>query len=233
MRTAFGLLLLLVFSAIQLRGQISAQKNMPNYNNKPYHFGFYLGINYTDFQIRHEPNLNDVENYFSGVTQTLPGYHVGIISELKLTKYLAIRLNPTFSTTVRRVTFDVYSRTLNRRDYLIRDVESSFIELPLELKLKSKRIDNYQMYLLTGLRYNIDLASNEKVFDPELLKIKINDFSYEFGVGFDIFFEYFKMSPQIKGFFGFADVIVRDDGVYPAGINQLLTRGMLFCITFE
>ncbi|MCH8546562.1 MAG: PorT family protein [Cryomorphaceae bacterium] len=233
MRTAFGLLLVLFVSATQVSGQISAQKNMPNYNNKPYHFGFYLGLNYTDFQIRHEPNLNDVDNYFSGVTQTVPGYHVGIISELKLAKYLAIRLNPTFSTTVRRVTFDVYSRTLNRRDYLIRDVESSFIELPLELKLKSKRIDNYQMYLLAGLRYNIDLASNEKVFDPELLKIKVNDFSYEFGVGFDIFFEYFKMSPQIKGFFGFADVIVRDDGVYPAGINQLLTRGMLFCITFE
>lgn len=233
MRTAFGLLVLLLFTASSVCGQIRAQKNLPNYNTKPYHFGFYLGINYTDFQIRHERNLNDVENYVSGVTQTTPGYHVGIISELKLSRYFALRLNPTFSTTVRRVTFDVYSRTFNRRDYFIRDVESSFIELPLELKLKSKRVDNYQMYLLAGLRYNIDLASNENVFDPELLKITINDFSYEFGVGFDMFFEYFKMSPQIKGFFGFADIMVRDDGVYPAGINQLLTRGMLFCITFE
>lgn len=233
MRTAFGLLLFVLFTTATARGQFRAQKNMPNYNTKLYHFGFYLGINYTDFQIRHEPNLNDVEDYVSGVTQTTPGYHVGIISELKLTRYLAIRLNPTFSTTVRRVTFDVYSRTFNRRDFIVRDVESSFIELPFEVKLKSKRIDNYQMYLLAGLRYNIDLASNEKVFDPVLLKIKINDFAYEFGVGFDIFFEYFKMSPQIKGFFGFADVMVRDDGVYPQGVNQLLTRGMLFCITFE
>jgi hypothetical protein len=212
---------------------ISAQKNLPNYDNKPYHFGFYIGINYTDFQIRHAENINNVDNYVSAITQVSPGYHVGIISELRLAKYFALRLNPTFSTTVRRVTFDAYSRNLNRRDLHVKEVESSFFELPLEFKIKSKRIDNYRMYLLMGLRYNIDLRSNEKVFDQELLKITINDFAYEFGVGFDIFFEYFKMSPQIKGSWGFADVLVRDDGVYPAGIDRLLTRGILFAITFE
>ena len=227
------LLGLFVLFSLNVWGQRGSQLNQPNYDNKPYHFGFYLGINYTDFQIRHAENINDVDNYISAITDVVPGYHVGIISELKLAKYLAMRLNPTFSTTVRRVTFDAYSRNINRRDRFQRDVESSFIEIPLEFKLKSHRVGNYRVYLLGGLRYNIDLASNEKVFDQELLKIKINDFAYEFGIGFDIFFEYFKMSPQIKGSWGFADVLVRDDGVYPQGIDRLLTRGILFAITFE
>ncbi|MCC5915912.1 MAG: PorT family protein [Cryomorphaceae bacterium] len=214
-------------------GQISSQRNLPNYDNKPYHFGFYLGINYMDFQIRHTENINDLENYISAITQTVPGYHVGIISELSLGKYAGLRVNPTFSTTVRRITFDAYSRNINRRDLHVRDIESSFIEIPIEFKLKSFRIDNYRMYLLVGVRYNIDLASNEKVFDQELVKIKFNDFAYEFGVGFDIYFEYFKMSPQIKGSWGFSDILVRDDGLWPQGIDKLLTRGILFAITFE
>ena len=207
--------------------------NMPTYTSKPYHFGFYLGINWYNFHIRHKPNLDEFPGYYSTLTRVDPGYHVGIISDLRLANHLNLRFNPAFAATVRRLEIDTYNPNFLRRQVYIRDVESSFVELPLELKFSSRRIGNYLMYLTGGLRYNIDLSSQEDVLDDELFKIRRNDLAYEVGFGIDIFFEYFKMSPQIKGGFGFANLLVNDGSVYVNNIDKLYTRSVLFCITFE
>ncbi|GCD77066.1 PorT protein [Thermaurantimonas aggregans] len=207
--------------------------NMPTYTSKPYHFGFYLGINWYNFHIRHKPNLDDYPGYYSTITRVDPGYHVGIISDLRLANHLNLRFNPAFAATVRRLEIDTYNPNFLRRQVYVKDVESSFVELPLELKFSSKRIHNYLVYITGGLRYNIDLASQEKVLDDELFKIRRNDFAYEVGFGIDIFFEYFKMSPQLKAGFGFANLLVNDGSVYVNNIDKIYTRSVLFCITFE
>lgn len=207
--------------------------NMPTYTSKPYHFGFYLGINWYNFHIRHKPDLDEFPGYYSTLTRVDPGYHVGIISDLRLANHLNLRFNPAFAATVRRLEIDTYNPNFLRRQVYIRDVESSFVELPFELKFSSKRIGNYLMYMTTGLRYNIDLSSQEDVLDDELFKIRRNDLAYEVGFGIDIFFEYFKMSPQIKGGFGFANLLVNDGSVYVNNIDKIYTRSVLFCITFE
>lgn len=207
--------------------------NMPTYTSKPYHFGFYLGVNWYNFHIRHKPNLDDYPGYYSTLTRVDPGYHVGIISDLRLANHLNLRFNPAFVATVRRLEIDTYNPNFLRRQVYVKDVESSFVELPFELKFSSKRIHNYLVYLTAGMRYNIDLASQEDVLDDELFKIRRNDLAYEVGFGIDIFFEYFKMSPQIKAGFGFANLLVNDGSVYVNNIDKIYTRSVLFCITFE
>ncbi|MGK0639393.1 type IX secretion/gliding motility protein PorT/SprT [Schleiferia thermophila] len=207
--------------------------NLPTYTSKPYHFGFYIGINWYNFHIQHHPDFNQFPGYYSTLTFVEPGYHVGIISDLKLVNHLNLRFNPAFAATVRRLEIDAFNPNFMRRDIYVKDVESSFVELPFELKFSSKRLGNYLVYVTGGLRYNIDLASQEDVQDDELFKIRRHDLAYEFGAGIDIFFEYFKMSPQIKAGFGVANLLVNDGSVYVSNIDRILTRSVLFCITFE
>jgi len=208
-------------------------QNQPTYQSKPYHFGFYIGLNYYDFLIDHEGDLGNYPNFKAAITQVSPGYHVGIISDLRLAHYLNLRFNPTFSTMVRRIEFDAFNPNFNRRDIYLKEIESSFVELPIELKFSSKRIANYNWYVLGGIRYNIDLASQEKVQDDEIFKLTNNDFSYEFGIGIDIYFEFFKMSPQLKAGWGMANLLVDDGSVYVEHIDRITTRSLLFAITFE
>ena len=101
------------------------------------------------------------------------------------------------------------------------------------MKYRSKRVDNYGLYVTTGFKYNLDLSSNENVEDDRLFKIRGNDLGYELGFGIDMYFEFFKFSPQIKATFGVNNLLVQDGTFYVEGIERLETRAILLNFTFE
>ena len=74
---------------------------------------------------------------------------------------------------------------------VFREVESAYIEMPFELKFRGDRVNNHRWYLLTGIKYSLDLASKQDVEDDEFFKLMRNDLGYELGIGIDIYFEYF------------------------------------------
>jgi len=229
------LLITLIFTLViftQAIGQRALQ-NQPRYDRRIIHFGFSIGINYYDFQARPMEDLGALEGYYSIETVTRPGYTIGIISNLRLARFLDLRFIPSFASTTRTLKFDVIEPLSGDRQIVTRDVESSYIEFPFELKYKSERIDNYRLYVLGGFKYNLDLASNEDAEDDRIFKIKSNDLFYEVGFGVDIYFEYFKFSPQIKASFGFANLLVQDDTFYVEGIDILQSRAILINFTFE
>lgn len=216
--------------------EISAQrqiKNLANYNNKKVHFGFSLGLNYYNFHIQQIEDLASVPGYYEAKTVVTPGYNVNIISNFRLAKYWDFRFLPGFAATSRVINFDVIEPLTNERQIIKREIVSSFFEFPFELKYRSKRIDNYGLYVTSGFKYNIDLSSNEKADDDRVFKIKQNDFAYELGFGVDIYFEFFKFSPQIKATYGINNTLVQDGSFFVEGINRLETRAILLNFTFE
>ncbi len=208
-------------------------KNQPKYDRRIVHFGFCIGVNYYDFQVRPIEDLAALGGYYSVETDVAPGYTIGIISNLRLARFLDLRFIPSFAATTRTLKFDVIEPSTQERQIVTREVESSYIEFPFELKYKSQRIDNYRLYVLGGIKYNMDLASNEDSEDDRIFKITSSDLFYEFGFGVDIYFEYFKFSPQIKASFGFANLLVQDDTFLVEGIDLLQSRSILINFTFE
>ena len=87
--------------------------------------------------------------------------------------------------------------------------------------------------MLGGIQYNLDLASKEKVEDDTIFKIARNNVAWEAGVGIDIYFEYFKFSPQLKAQFGVNNILVQDGTLPVTGIDVLLSRSILINFTFE
>ena len=79
----------------------------------------------------------------------------------------------------------------------------------------------------------IDMASQELVEDPRLFRIKRFDLAYEFGFGIDIYFDFFKFSPQIKAVTGMRNMVVPDDTIYTEGVVDLTTRCVLISFQFE
>lgn len=227
-----ALLFLCCVSAVNAVAQ-RLPKNLPNYDKKPVHFGFCVGINYFDFHIQEIKDLAALPGYYSVKSAVSPGYSIGIISNLRLSDYFDLRFIPTFAATERKLYFDVIEPISEKRQTVERSIESSFIEMPLEIKWKSERIKNYRLYVLAGGKYNLDLASKEKVDDDRIFKLRHKDIFYEFGFGVDIYFEYFKFSPQIKASWGVSDLMVRDGTFYVEGIDRLESRAILINFTFE
>ena len=180
-----------------IQAQHSKPKNLPKYDKKPVHFGFCLGIFTNDFKVDPIEDLSSVPGYYSIRTQTEPGYKIGIVTNLRLSDNWDLRYIPSFATCQRNIFFRVDHPITGNLAIVERNVQSSYIENPFELKFKSDRIDNYRWYLLGGIKHSLDLASKKDVEDDNIFKIENNDLAVEFGVGLDFYFEYFKGSKSI------------------------------------
>lgn len=227
---------LLILSAIASQTAFGQQRkllNQPKYDTRPIHFGFSLGISYYDFRPIPKVDLPSVPGFYDVTTKVSPGYNIAIISNLRLNNYMDLRFMPTFSAAVRYISFDYIDPYLNERRIKTHEVESSFILAPFELKFKSERINNHRWYVLGGITYANDLASKEKVEDDTLFKIRRQNVWWDAGVGIDIYFEYFKFSPQIKASFGINDLLVQDGSVPVSGLESLKSRCILINFTFE
>lgn len=213
------------------------QSRSPKYDFKTIHFGFELGINYYDFHVTPSETLQNIQDnqntLYSVDCIATPGFTLLLISDLRLTSFLNLRFTPGISYTQRDMVFDVYNDQLGDFFVAKRQVESTFIEFPLYMKLRGKRVGNARPYLMGGAKYMIDMASQELVEDPRLFRIKRFDFAYEFGFGIDIYFDFFKFSPQIKASTGMRNMVVPDDTIYTEGVVDLTTRCVLISFQFE
>jgi len=230
----FWILIILLGLAGSAEAQFGRLKNNPRYDRKPLDFGFSIGLNYIDFRTRTLADLSaDLPGYYRVYSETSPGYSIRIISKLRLSDHWDLRFSPGYAFTLRTLRFDVLNQFTLQRELVERKIESSFLEFPVYMKFRADRIGNYRMYLLAGPKYNLDLASDEDVQDDRVFKLKRNELNYDLGVGVDIYFEFFKFSPQIIYSFGITNQRVEDDTFLAAGLQGVYTRALLINFTFE
>ena len=79
----------------------------------------------------------------------------------------------------------------------------------------------------------LDMSSIEKITQSGNLKFKKTNYSIDIGFGIDVYFAYFKFSPEIKYSYGIVNVLENQDNEYSNLINELSTRGLLISLTFE
>lgn len=211
-------------------------KNYPQFDRKKFHFGFALGFNTSDF--RYTVNLD------SSVTDSItnieirrqPGFNLGIISSWDIHETVHLRFVPSISFQERLFTYQYYD--LDKKEYLTRDnrLESTYLDFPLMLKLRTKRINNFAAYALGGFQYSLDLASQKDVDqslgDP-IVKIQQHDWAYQVGGGFDFWLPYFKFGIELKLSNGIKNVVIQDNTFFMDPLASLKTQVWWFSLTFE
>lgn len=226
-----SLLYFLLFPFFVYSQNYKAPQNLPNYDRKAIHFGFLIGLNNLDFKIKQNPDQN--ESLFVLKSQNQKGFNMGVVTNLRLNKNFDIRIIPTLSLAERQISYIIEENSISEN--INRKIESTFIEFPVAIKYKSERYNNGRAYVLTGLKYSLDLASLRNINDEglELVKLKQNDISYEIGLGIDFYLSYFKFATEIKGTFGLLNLLKDDDSIYSNSIESLNSRGFTITFTFE
>jgi len=199
---------MLLILPVSLSGQKQKPMNKSWYDEKLLHFGFSLGFNTMDFNIRPSQEYLEIDSVYPEVTRLNPGINIQIVTNLHPSKYIDIRFLPGVSFGQRNVRYYKNQVLYNEQQRL----ESSFLEFPLLLKYKGDRLNNVRPYVITGLNYRYDLAG-KKEFDeerPVYLRIKRSDLYYEAGAGLDFYLTYFKLSVELKMSNGIRNVIVDD-----------------------
>jgi hypothetical protein len=237
-RTLF-LLLIVLLTAGTVSSQSNSADNIPLYYNHKLHFGFTLGTNTADFIIHPSKDLYKMDSLKSITSNSGPGFNIGIVCEYAFMKYLAVRFVPdlAFASRTLNYNFDTPHDTTRGYVNLKKTVESTFVEFPLDLKLRSERLHNFAAYFLAGGKYSLDLASQKDVNNTNtataVVKLKKYDYGVNVGGGIEFFLPYFKLGLELKYTYGFNDLIARDKYIYSTSVEKLQTRMFLFSVTFE
>lgn len=225
---------LLSISAIT-QAQRRVQLNLPKYDLKKYHFGFILGVNQMFFSMNRVPEFDQMDSLY--ILESTPelGFNIGIVSNLRLSENWDLRFIPTLSFGERNIH---YTFLLDDETYFeeTKKIESTHIDFPFNLKFKAKRINNFRAYLLSGVKFSIDLASQarKKEQDEELrVKLERDDMALEFGVGFDFYTRFFKFGTEVKMSYGVRDLLRQEGNIYTRGLEGLNSKIFQISLTFE
>lgn len=235
------LTLLLVTSTFQAQKRWFTRERLSNdatggkgsLDNKLFSWGYFMGFNSYDFKFDYDEFLGD--NDTDILVESSSGFNVGLIADLRLHEHLNLRFEPGLVFTQRDLTFPGLTAP---KDYL-RQVKSTYIHLPLLLKISTKRLNNVKPFIVAGVSTSVNLASNEK--NPEdngegRFRMKTHSNNYEVGFGIDLYLYFFKFTPSIRGVFGLGDELVADDdpnSPWTGNIDKLSTRGIFVNFTFQ
>lgn len=218
------------------KAQRTRMPNNPNYDLKPYHFGFLLGLNNMDFTLKNVQELNTSIDTLYGIEPSPKlGFNVGILANLRLGEYFDLRFTPTLSFGERNINYFIkFNNTVFSE--VNKKIESTYLEFPLELKYKSKRLINSRAYLIGGAKYILDLASQAKKKEENediIVKLRRDDIMLSLGVGFDFYLTYFKFATELKMSWGMKNLLIYENNVYTDGIERLRNKMLQISFTFE
>lgn len=225
----------------------SAQNWGGGVDDEPFHFGFTFQYISSEYKILKKPDWRtpfpDPEGEFAPTSflrsissKPSAGFGIGFVVNKRLGENADIRFTPVLVFNDRSLDYE-YD---NPADNNVKKVQTTLVEFPVGIKLKSNRQNNYRVYVLAGAKYSTDISSKKKTdnalqTDPKekWLNNERKYLSYEAGFGLDLYFEYFKMSPEIKLSYATNNALVDEPTRYATPIDRLLLRHVTFSLFFE
>jgi Outer membrane protein beta-barrel domain len=211
-------------------------QNIPNFDLRPFHFGFLLGYNTSDFFMRLDPSAPFADSVLVIDHSRQPGFNLGIVSSFNMTPNLSVRFIPSLSFQDR-----ILSYRFRRADGTIaafeKPIESTWLEFPVLLKMRSDRINNFAVYVIAGGKFSIDMASqkdvNQDLDEETVIKLVKNDYSAEVGGGADMFLPYFKFGVELKMGIGIPNILIDDETRFSTPLQSLRSKTWTVTLTFE
>jgi len=209
------LIILLMLFTLSVFSQVEHPRNLTSFDLKRIHFGFTVGVNMMD--VGFTRNYEAVNFRYADLSYLQPGFQVSIVSDLRLNKNWNLRFLPGISFGSREIWFYEYNDGVVGDPVEIPHVANpvalgpAFLDFPLLLKYRSKRVNNYRPYVVAGLNFRYDMSAKKPgVYDSdsdEFLKFRRGDLYLEFGFGVDNYLKYFKFAPELKVAIGLMNMI--------------------------
>ena len=210
---------------------LRAQEINPLYDIQKVHFGFSIIGNYGKLKYTTAPDFLDNDTVQQINTKSFPGFGVGGIMNIRLAKYWDFRT---------MVNIQFVERHLEYRfkggDIQLAKINSTYMEIPFLLKYKSKRNKNARLYWVGGATYRYDFASDintDRSNTKPIVALYPATFSYDIGAGLDLYFPYFKFSPEIRISNGVGNALAKDPFIYASSLSKVSPKLVQFFLHFE
>ena len=209
--------------------------NLEAYDKGLFHFGFSLGIDIVDANLKtrenyERPNISPSNQVMEIYSKPTPAFNVGIVANMRMGNYFDLRFIPSFSIAhdinlYYRFAKDVPDPNSKKGSWsksILRKIECHYINFPLLVKFKSSRMHNVRIYVLAGAQVGINMmsAKNNKIpiadsdEKVEIIPIiKPYDVQVKGGFGFDFYTTYFKCTAEFNVSFGVMNMLENEKGI--------------------
>ena len=235
MRKLLLIAIIIITSTFASNAQLERAKNLPKYDFQSIHFGMALGANSMDFTIHNSSKFFLLDSVYSVENVPKVGFNINIVSNLNLHKYWSVRFMPGLLFGQRNMEYMIFNHKDSVFEKTLMKIESTFLDFPLLLKYKSKRLNNFRPYLIGGGSVMYDLAAQKRVDYSQgaMIKLKRFNYNYELGFGTDFFLQYFKFAMEVKFVVGMNNVLVPDNTQYTTSIERMNSKMIIFSFLFE
>jgi len=211
-----------------LVAQKQGLKNIPYIDQRRLHYGFALGVDMSDITFMHTG-----KEWFAECPSINPAFCVGLMGDLAFTENLSLRCSPMLYFLSRNISFI----NENSNATIKQDLKSCIIEVPMSLKIATRRLNNYRPYILAGAHVRYDLSKEKE--SP----IVFNRFDYgiHISMGCDSYLPFFKLCPELRFNLGLADMIdhtrkgLKDETLmqYTNAISKARNKSISLILFFE
>ena len=234
-RTIVALAALLLAGA-RAEAQLRDNLNLPDHDSKPFYLGIGFMYEQSHFQVSAHPKFLQSDSVLYVNPLNTGGFGVSGMFTFHVMDHLEFRLAfPEFIFASNSLSYHVNYPPTGETVLATKQIQSLLLGFPAHVKFLSDRINNFRVYMLGGINYQYDLASNSSARKAQnLVKLSPADFSVEGGIGFQFYFPVFILSPELKFSEGIKNVHDRDPNLqYSNVIDKLKTRMIVFSLIFE
>lgn len=244
MKKRYPVAFLLLFCCNVLFAQVPAWGGGADQNDLS--FGFTFGYITSSYKIIKQPNWRTpyfdqsagkfiTDSLTSIISNKQPGFSIGFVTRYRLTEHLEARITPSLVLADRALS---YTYT-NSSENVVKQVQTTTADFPLLLKLKSDRIGDFRAYLLGGIKYSFAIGNGGNSDNTNIgplekpVRNAAGFASYEAGIGCNIYFEFFKLSPEIKVSNSLGNVLVAENQPFSSPVSKLFLHTLTLSLYFE
>ena len=209
--------------------------NLPEHDSKPYYFGITLSYNSSYLHATHHQRFLRYDTVMVVEPVNAGGFGLGLLATARISNRFELRFNPQLMFAEKKLRYVTKYDKPTEEPNPTKSIESILMSLPLQVKFKSDRINNFRVYMVGGVKFDYDMASNSTARRAEdLVKLSKSDYGFEGGIGFNFYFKSFIFSPEIKISNGFGNVHSRDANLkFSNSLDRLQNRMIVFSIHLE
>lgn len=219
----------------EARAQERKVQNRPYLDYRKFHYGFTIGFHSQGLDLVNNGYIDPStgKQWFAVNDRQDLGFTVGVLGEWRINTYLALRVVPTLHFGQKHITF----REQGSGEEDTQVMKSTYISLPVDLKIASPRFNNYRPYVIAGVNPMYDLTTRKQ---GNLLMKPLNVYA-EVGMGCDFYLPFFKLIPEIKFCFGLANILDKNRSslvdksklIYTQSVDKATSSMVVFSLYFE
>lgn len=235
-----GLTLFVTFSSTFAQARFK-EISQSGQDDKLISYGFFLATHTNSWRLKYtesflsEPNIQSIMPVFT------PGFSLGFLATFRIHDQLNLVFTPKVAFYEFRTDINTFSNVpdaqIDETNFFTTETvinEATMVEFPIFFKYKAQRFNNSRMFFTAGGSAMFRTKDQEEA-DIEPIATLGRDFTVDLGLGFDMYFKYFKFSPEVRFSHGLLDMYRPEatDPAYRDSIQSLRRKSVTLYLNFQ